>query len=119
MPRGSGHPDLSQRPRREAPGLLTGLAILERDLGINDYEQHRIRRALASKPATPDRATLRARLRELEGLRAKTLELLDGLHEDDEGRVERGIEAMRARASRSPPTRRETSLEARRRLGIR
>ncbi len=29
-PRGSGHPDLSQRPRREAPGMLTGLAILER-----------------------------------------------------------------------------------------
>lgn len=119
MPRGSGHPDLSQRPRREAPGLLTGLAILERELGINDYEQHKVRRGLAARPASAERAELRRRLRDLEALRAKTLQLLDELHEDYEGRIERGIQAMRARASRSPHTRRETSQEARRRLGVR
>lgn len=118
MPRGSGHPDLSQRPRREAPGLLTGLAILERELGLNDYERYTLRRQLAGRLPQQQRSALRGRLRELEARRRATLVLLDELHADDEARIERGVEAMRARASRSPHTRRETAEAARRRLGI-
>ena len=117
-PRGSGHPDLSQRPRREAPGMLTGLAILERELGINDYAQHRLRRRLAARPATDEAARLRRELRTLQERRRETLRLLDELNDDYEGRVERAVEAMRARASRSPRTRRESPEEARRRLGL-
>jgi hypothetical protein len=118
VPRGSGHPDLSQRPRREAPGLLTGLAILERELGIIDYETHLVRRRLAGRPGIEERRELRARLRELDARHERTIRLLDDLHAQNEERVERGVEAIRARASRSPRTRRETREEARRRLGI-
>lgn len=118
MPRGSGHRDPSQRPRREAPGLLTGMAILERELGINDYEQHELRRRLAARLPAQERKVLRARLRELRARHHQTLLLLDQMHADDAERIERGIEGMRARAARSPPTRRETPEEARRRLGI-
>lgn len=119
MPRGSGHPDMSQRPRREAPGLLTGLAILERELGMNGYELHQVRRRLAARPARQERFDLQARLAELEAHRDRILRLLDEMHGEYEERVERGIEAIRARASRSPPSRHESREEARRRLGIR
>lgn len=119
MPRGSGHPDLSQRPRREAPGLLTGLAILERELGIIDYERYLVRRRLAARPAASRRESLLRDLRDLERRRELALRKLDELHAEDEERIERGIEAIRARASRSPYSRRETREEARRRLGIR
>ena len=98
--------------------MLTGLAILERELGINDYERHRIRRRLAGRPPKAEAAGLRVELKALERRRAEALRLLDGLHEDYDGRVARGVEAMRARASRSPFTRRESRDEARRRLGI-
>jgi len=118
MPRGSGHPDLSQRPRREAPGLLTGLAILERELGINDYEQHGLRRRLAARLPAAERQALRSRLRELKMRHHQTLLLLDQWHAEEAERIERGIESMRARASRSPRTRKESPQEARRRLGI-
>lgn len=118
MPRGSGHLDLSQRPRREAPGLLTGLAILERELGIIDYERHRLKRRLATRPPKAEGVRLCAELKELDRRHAATLRLLDDLHDDYEGRVAKGIEAIRARASRSPPTRRESREEARRRLGL-
>ena len=117
-PRGSGHPDLSQRPRREAPGLLTALAILERELGINDYAQHRLRRQLAARPAKPEADGLRRELRALKDRRRETLRLLDELHDDHDGRVAKAVEAMRARASRSPRSRRESPDEARRRLGL-
>lgn len=118
MPRGSGHPDLSQRPRRESPGMLTGLAILERELGINDYTQHRLRRRLAMRPPKQEADKLRAELRELEKRRQATLRLLDDLTEDYEERVPRSMEGQRARASLSPSTRREDPAAARRRLGL-
>jgi hypothetical protein len=118
MPRGSGHPDLSQRPRREAPGMLTGLAILERELGINDYERHRIRRRLAGRLPKAEADALRSQLKQLERRRAQALRMLDDLHEHYEERIEQGVEAVRARASRSPNTRRESREAARRRLGI-
>src|SRR5688500_2492924 len=98
-PRGSGHPDLSQRPRREAPGMLTGLAILERELGMNDYEQHRLRRRLAARLPAGEADQVRRQLAELEARRAKTLELLDEMHEEYDQRVERSIEGIRARAA--------------------
>jgi hypothetical protein len=118
MPRGSGHPDLSQRPRREAPGLLTGLAILERELGISDYGLHQVRRRLAARPGRAERGLLEAQLAELERRHDRTLRLLEEMHAEYDERVARGVEAIRARASRSPRTRRETREEARRRLGI-
>ena len=102
MPRGSGHPDLSQRPRREAPGMLTGLAILERELGMNDYEQHRIRRRLAARLPPGEADAARRELKELESRRKRTLELLDELHEEYDQRVLRGSEAVRTRAAVSP-----------------
>src|ERR1041384_855967 len=111
MPRGSGRPDRSQRPRREAPGLLTGLAILERELGINDYEQYELRRRLAARLPPGEIRAIRARLRELKMRHYQTLLMLDELHAEDAERIERGIGGMRARASRSPPTRRETPQE--------
>jgi hypothetical protein len=101
-PRGSGHPDLSQRPRREAPGMLTGLAILERELGMNDYARHKLRRRLAARPPPDEAARLRAELQELERRRARTLELLDDLHQEYDERVQRGPEGIQARASRTP-----------------
>lgn len=118
MPRGSGHPDLSQRPRREAPGMLTGLAILERELGINDYRQHLLRRRLAARPPKAEADALRAELKTLQERRKATLRLLDDLHADYEERLERAVEGMRARASRSPRTRREDPEVARMRLGL-
>jgi hypothetical protein len=118
MPRGSGHPDLSQRPRREAPGMLTALAILERELGALDYEAHRLRRLLAGRLPKADGDAKRAELQEIEARRNTTLGLLDDLHAQYDERVERATEGIRARASRSPFTRRETPGEARRRLGL-
>jgi hypothetical protein len=98
--------------------MLTGLAILERELGLIDYEQHRLRRRLAGRLPNQEADAIRAELAVLEERRAATLRLLDEMHEEDEARVERAAEAIRARASRSPPTRRETPDEARRRLGL-
>lgn len=118
MPRGSGHPDLSQRPRREAPGMLTGLAILERELGAIDYERHRLKRLLAGRLPKSQGDARRAELKALEQRRATTLRLLDDLHAEYAERVERATEGIRARAARSPHTRREAPEEARRRLGL-
>lgn len=118
MPRGSGHPDLSQRPRREAPGMLTGLAILERELGAIDYERHRLKRRLAGRLPKAEGDTLRRELKALEERRVTALGLLDDLHEAYDERLERSLEGIRARAARSPRTRRETPAEARLRLGL-
>lgn len=98
--------------------MLTGLAILERELGAIDYERHRLERALAARPPKAEAEALRAKLRALQGRRETALRLLDGLHAEDDERVERGIEAVRARASRSPPARRESREQARERLGL-
>ena len=118
MPRGSGHPDLSQRPRREAPGMLTGQAILERELGAIDYAQHRLRRRLAGRLPKGEADAARAELALLKQRRATTLRLLDEWQEEYEDRIVRSVEAIRARASSSPRTRRESPEEARRRLGL-
>src|SRR5687768_9404115 len=118
MPQGSGHPDLSQRPRREAPGMLTGLAILERELGAIDYERHRTKRRLAGRLPKAEGDALRTALKALEGRRRTTLRLLEDLHGDYDERLEQGAEGIRARASRSPRSRRESPEEARRRLGL-
>jgi hypothetical protein len=98
--------------------MLTGLAILERELGALDYERHRLRRRLAARLPKAEGDALRAELRALERRRATTLQLLDDLHAEYDERVERANEAIRARAARSPFTRRETPEEARRRLGL-
>jgi hypothetical protein len=47
-----------------------------------------------------------------------TLRLLDEMHADYEDRVERAMAGIRACASRTPASRRETPDEARRRLGL-
>lgn len=98
--------------------MLTGIAILERELGAIDYAEHRLRRLLAGRPPKADGARLRADIQALRRRRAETLQALDDLNEQYDGRVARGVEAVRARASRSPRSRRETPEEARRRLGI-
>jgi hypothetical protein len=98
--------------------MLTGLAILERELGMNDYERHRLRRRLAGRLPKTEADALRKELDVLERRRASTLRLLDEMHEDYDERVERAVEGMRARASCSPHTRREAPEEARRRLGL-
>ncbi len=84
--------------------MLTGLAILERELGMNDYGQHRLRRRLAGKPPAAEADALRRQLKELEARRERTLELLDEMHEEYDPRVERSVEGIRARAARSPPS---------------
>lgn len=98
--------------------MLTGLAILERELGIIDYERHRLKRRLAGRPPKAEGAALRTQLKELDRRHAATLRLLDEVYDEYDGRVERSLEGIRARASRSPPTRRESPEEARRRLGL-
>lgn len=98
--------------------MLTGLAILERELGIVDYERHRLKRRLAGKPPKAEASAMRAQLKDLDRRRATTLRLLDEAYDDYEERVERALEGIRARASRSPPTRRESRDEARHRLGL-
>jgi len=82
--------------------MLTGLAILERELGITDYARHRLKRRLASRLPAAEAAAARKELADLDKRRERTLELLDELTEQYEERVERGAEGIRARASRSP-----------------
>jgi hypothetical protein len=98
--------------------MLTGLAIVERELGLIDYESHRLRRRLAARLPRAEGDALRRQVRDLERRRADALRLLDELHDDYDERIEREGQGMRARAARTPPTRRETPDEARRRLGI-
>jgi hypothetical protein len=98
--------------------MLTGLAILERELGILEYEAHRLRRRLAGRLPKAEGDVLRREFKALERRRAKTLDLLDELHEEYDERVERAVAGIRARAARTPFSRRETPDEARRRLGI-
>ena len=75
-------------------------------------------RRLAARQPVADADALHAELAGLERRRAATLVLLDGLHADQDERVVRGSDAIRARASQSPRTRRETPEAARRRLGL-
>lgn len=98
--------------------MLTGLAILERELGIIDYEMHRRRRRLAGRLPKAEADALRAELKDLERRRKHTLGLLDEAHDEYEERVAKSVEAIRLRASQSPRTRRESREEARRRLGL-
>jgi hypothetical protein len=98
--------------------MLTGLAILERELGAIDYERHRIKRRLAGRLAKAEGDPLRKQLKELEARRATTLRLLDEMHADYDDRLEQAGEGIRARASRSPRTRREAPEAARLRLGL-
>lgn len=98
--------------------MLSGLAILERELGINDYAQHRLRRRLASRLPKDEADRLRAELRELDRRRKRTLQLLDEATQEYEERLHRSIEGIRTRAATSPWTRKESPEQARRRLGI-
>jgi hypothetical protein len=98
--------------------MLTAFAILERELGAIDYERHRLRRRLAGRLAKSQGDALRSELAVLDRRRRETIELLDEMHAQDQERIERAVEGMRARAARSPYTRRETPEEARRRLGL-
>jgi hypothetical protein len=102
MPRGSGHPDLSQRPRREAPGMLTGMAILERELGLVEYARHRAQRRLEGRLAPSDARALRQELAELDARRAATLRLLDDAYQEYDERLQRGAAGIHARAAASP-----------------
>jgi hypothetical protein len=77
MPRGSGNPDVSQRPRREAPGMLTGLAILERELGLVEYARQQVARRLEARLPKAEADRLRAELAELDRRKAATLRLLE------------------------------------------
>ena len=103
MPRGSGHPDLSQRPRREAPGMLTAIAILERELGMIEHSRHRLQRRLKHRLGKDEGEELRRQLLDLDKRRAATLDLLDEQHQEYEERLEHSAEGINARASR-PPT---------------
>lgn len=85
MPRGSGHPDLS-RPRREAPGILTAFAILERELGAIDYARHRLEGRLQQRPPVSEARKVREDLEALETRRRQTLLGLDDLHDEWDGR---------------------------------
>jgi hypothetical protein len=67
--------------------MLTGLAILERELGINDYTRHQLARRLAGKLPKAEADALRAQILELEERRRTTLRLLDELHEQYEERA--------------------------------
>jgi hypothetical protein len=98
--------------------MLAGLAILERELGAIDYERHRLKRLLAGRLPKAEGDRHRAESKALEQRRVATLRLLDDLHAEYEERVERGVEGIRARASRSAHGRRGAPKEARRRLGL-
>jgi hypothetical protein len=98
--------------------MLTGLAILERDLGAIDYQRHQMKRRLAGRLPKAEGDALRSQLKDLEERHATTLRLLDELHADYEERLEQATDGIRARASRSPRSRREAPGEARRRLGL-
>jgi hypothetical protein len=60
--------------------MLTGLAILERELGLNDYARHGIVRRLAGRLGKAEAERLRRELADLEARRLETIRLLDELH---------------------------------------
>lgn len=80
-PRGSGLPDLSQRPRREAPGMLTALAILERDLGAASYDRHVAQLRLDAAHDAEGRRRLKAEIGALDARIAQIVERLAQEHE--------------------------------------
>jgi hypothetical protein len=61
--------------------MLTGLAILERELGLTEYARHQLERRLRAKRTAAEARRLKAELEELEARRMQTLRLLDDLHE--------------------------------------
>jgi hypothetical protein len=65
--------------------MLTALAILERELGLIEYEAHKLRRRMAARSARP--AVLQEEMRALEKRRAQALALLDDAYEEYEGRA--------------------------------
>lgn len=67
--------------------MLTGLAILERELGLVEYERHRLTRLLAGTPSRAQAGALRRELEQLRIRREKTLDLLDEKHEEYQDRV--------------------------------
>lgn len=98
--------------------MLTGVAILERELGIIVHSQHRLQRRLEARLSRAEAARLRAELGELEERRQRTLLLLDEANEEYDERLQRSTEGIRARAMSSPRTRKESPEQARRRLGL-
>lgn len=100
MPHGSGRPDLSQRPRREAPGMLTSFAILERELGSIEYQRHKLEGQLRRRPTPVEAKRMREQLLELEGRRKLVLKQLDDQHEEwGERPAPDGGASLRARSS--------------------
>ncbi|MEA3190091.1 MAG: hypothetical protein QOD77_673 [Thermoplasmata archaeon] len=65
--------------------MLTGLAILERELGLNEYARHQLEGRLARKLPAAEAQRLRAELEELRIRRLQTIRLLDDLHAKLEG----------------------------------
>lgn len=60
--------------------MLTGLAILERELGLNEYARYQLESRLAGRLPAAEGRRLKAELEELRTRRLQTLRLLDELH---------------------------------------
>jgi hypothetical protein len=66
--------------------MLTGLAILERELGLVEYERHRLLLRMGGRIAKAEAEDLRRQLERLDERRKRTLELLDERHAEYETR---------------------------------
>lgn len=60
--------------------MLTGLAILERELGLNDYARYQLEGRLAQRLPAAEARRLEAEVEELRKRRLQTLRLLDEMH---------------------------------------
>jgi len=67
--------------------MLTGLAILERELGLVEYARQQVTRRLAGRLGKAEADRLREELAELEHRKAVTLRLLEQRYEAYEERA--------------------------------
>lgn len=65
--------------------MLTGLAILERELGLTDYARIQLERRLNAHLTATEKRRIQAEMAELDHRHAQTIRLLDELHERYEG----------------------------------
>jgi hypothetical protein len=82
--------------------MLTGMAVLERELGLVEYARHRAQRRLEARLPRTEAVDVRKELAELDARRATTLRLLDDAYQEYDERLQRGAAGIHARAAAQP-----------------
>jgi hypothetical protein len=82
--------------------MLTGMAILERELGLVEYARHKAQRRLEARLPRSEAVEVRKELAELDARRAATLRLLDDAYQEYDERLMRGPSGIHARAAAAP-----------------